>query len=503
MICKKCQAVCLTICMILALISQCLFVETSYGAVKGRAARLEAPTLVQASSIGKREAQLEWMPVKGAAGYKVYQRVKKNRYKKIKTIKGRKNTMFVAEGLNSKKMVFFKVRAYGKGKGNQVNGAFSYEVSVRPKGKNVRQIQMVPEAVTMETGGAFPLEIITSPKKPAKSAVKWSSSNPAVASVNKYGVVIGRAKGKVQIHARSHNGYQTSCVVEVEVPPSGIQMTDRAVSISYGEVKQLYAKVLPADAANAKVRWFSKNKTVATVNQHGRVTAMNPGNAEIGVKVEDHEELQDICEVKVTEDNGFLTAQRLQTLGLDSAHKLMIVAHPDDETIWGGLHLLEEPGNYFVLCLTNGYNVKRTNEFYSVMAEYGSKGLILNYPDYFNRKKDDWSGVCGAIEKDINRVVRFKKWDSIVTHNPAGEYGHIHHRMTNKIVTKVNGKQRLQYFGKYYWRVPSTAAPGISQEHLQKKYQIMDLYQTQRGALNNLRHMAPYENWVDAADWQG
>lgn len=280
-------------------------------------------------------------------------------------------------------------------------------------------------------------------------------------------------------------------------------MTEHAVSIPYGEVKQLHVKVMPGDAADAKVRWFSKNKTVATVDQHGQVTAMNPGSAEIGVKVEDHEELQDVCKVKVTEDNGFLTTQRLQAVGLDSAHTLMIVAHPDDETIWGGMHLLEEPGNYFVLCLTNGYNVKRTNEFYSVMAEYGSKGLILNYPDYFNRQKDDWSGVYGAIEKDINRVVHFKKWDSIVTHNPAGEYGHIHHRMTNKIVTKVNGKDGLQYFGKYYWRVPPTAAPGISQEHLQKKYQIMDLYQTQRGALNNLRHMAPYENWVDAEDWRG
>ena len=30
---------------------------------------------------------------------------------------------------------------------------------------------------------------------------------------------------------------------------------------------------------------------------------------------------------------------------------LMIVAHPDDETIWGGSHLLK--GHYLVVCLTN------------------------------------------------------------------------------------------------------------------------------------------------------
>ena len=36
---------------------------------------------------------------------------------------------------------------------------------------------------------------------------------------------------------------------------------------------------------------------------------------------------------------------------------LMIVAHPDDETIWGGSHLLK--GHYLVVCLTNGNNEKR------------------------------------------------------------------------------------------------------------------------------------------------
>ena len=35
---------------------------------------------------------------------------------------------------------------------------------------------------------------------------------------------------------------------------------------------------------------------------------------------------------------------------------LMIVAHPDDETIWGGSHLIN--GNYTVLCITNGNNKK-------------------------------------------------------------------------------------------------------------------------------------------------
>ena len=49
------------------------------------------------------------------------------------------------------------------------------------------------------------------------------------------------------------------------------------------------------------------------------------------------------------------------------SESLMIVAHPDDETIWGGSHLIN--GNYTVLCITNGNNKKRKKEFMNVMKK--------------------------------------------------------------------------------------------------------------------------------------
>ena len=41
--------------------------------------------------------------------------------------------------------------------------------------------------------------------------------------------------------------------------------------------------------------------------------------------------------------------------------KLMIVAHPDDELLWGGGHLIE--GEYLVVCMTHGWNPKRRTAF--------------------------------------------------------------------------------------------------------------------------------------------
>lgn len=46
----------------------------------------------------------------------------------------------------------------------------------------------------------------------------------------------------------------------------------------------------------------------------------------------------------------------------EEPESLMIVAHPDDETIWGGSHLIN--GNYTVLCITNGNNKKKKKRVY-------------------------------------------------------------------------------------------------------------------------------------------
>ena len=47
-----------------------------------------------------------------------------------------------------------------------------------------------------------------------------------------------------------------------------------------------------------------------------------------------------------------LTDAQLTDLDLTGITHLMIVAHPDDETLWGGAHIAD--GGYLVVCITNG-----------------------------------------------------------------------------------------------------------------------------------------------------
>ncbi len=189
---------------------------------------------------------------------------------------------------------------------------------------------------------------------------------------------------------------------------------------------------------------------------------------------------------------------------------LMIVAHPDDETIWGGAHLLE--GNYVVVCITNGNNSIRRREFENVMKETKSIGLMLNYPDKTRGKRDDWKACQGRIQEDINRIIGKKKWNTIVTHNPDGEYGHIHHQMTSRIVTAVTKEQRdedrLYYFGKYVKKknmdqeeYAGCLTACLSASLLEKKISVTELYPSQKKVMQHLGHMFPFENWIKADAW--
>ena len=70
-----------------------------------------------------------------------------------------------------------------------------------------------------------------------------------------------------------------------------------------------------------------------------------------------------------------LTEAELTDLDLSHAKRLMIVAHPDDETIWGGAHLSE--GGYLVVCLTNGNNQTRFSPIRTRSEESGTIGIMF------------------------------------------------------------------------------------------------------------------------------
>ena len=196
---------------------------------------------------------------------------------------------------------------------------------------------------------------------------------------------------------------------------------------------------------------------------------------------------------------------KYEDLNLEGYNKLMIVAHPDDEMLWGGSHLIDD--NYLVVCITCGVDKERVEEYKKVMKETNDQYLMLGYPDKTNGERDDWVSSKESMLKDIEKILGLKDWELIVTHNPFGEYGHNHHKMTNEFVTsKVENKDKLYYFGTYYSKKnigPHLEEMGvIKEENLERKIEILKLYKTQSFIMTSFDHMIEHEDWVSYNDWQ-
>ncbi len=87
---------------------------------------------------------------------------------------------------------------------------------------------------------------------------------------------------------------------ENNVAVEGVDLDNTNYNLLIGEYITLSATVLPENATNKNVLWNSSNPNVASVNEEGVVTALNPGNAIITVTTEDGGYTAN-CEINVLE----------------------------------------------------------------------------------------------------------------------------------------------------------------------------------------------------------
>ena len=193
----------------------------------------------------------------------------------------------------------------------------------------------------------------------------------------------------------------------------------------------------------------------------------------------------------------------LNKINLKEVKSLMIIAHPDDESLWGGAHLAKQ--DYLVVCVTCGSDEKRKKEFEKAMNEFGNKYMSLGYPDKTNNEKDDWSKIYYKIEKDIKYILNYKKWDMIVTHNPEGEYNHIHHKMVSTMVSKNADKDRLYYFNRYYTSDELTnmdyCIRTLDDKDIYRKNIMLPDYESQQQIIDNHYLNIKYEQFISYKNW--
>lgn len=147
---------------------------------------------------------------------------------------------------------------------------------------------------------------------------------------------------------------------------------------------------------------------------------------------------------------------------------LMLVAHPDDETLFG----YHDLSGATVVCFTNASNPIRSAEFYAVMSAVGATGIMFDYNDYID---DDW---CYIYDSEFFERIPFYG-DCIVSHDEFGEYGHVQHIRVHNIAMALAEKRCVAY--RNFQEIRGDAF----------RDSLLDIYLSQKDNVNKYRSWGP------------
>lgn len=107
-------------------------------------------------------------------------------------------------------------------------------------------------------------------------------------------------------------------------------------------------------------------------------------------------------------------------------YQLVVVAHPDDETLFMGGWILSNPKvNYHIICVTDGDGdgdaLRRMKQFKKACTLLGASSFEqLDFPDVYEERLD-----VKSLEEYLRSLPLPEK---VFTHGIVGEYGHPHHQ---------------------------------------------------------------------------
>ena len=130
-----------------------------------------------------------------------------------------------------------------------------------------------------------------------------------------------------------------------------------------------------------------------------------------------------------------------KTMTALTPNKLMVVAHPDDEMLWGGMNLLLDNGWHVIVCTHGNPKNTRYDEFKNSVKYAGVyKWEAFNIKDVYtedqNKADKTFSVKSSPLYKHLSKLSK-QKWDLVLTHNEIGEYGHAHHIAVHKLVKSL------------------------------------------------------------------
>ncbi len=155
--------------------------------------------------------------------------------------------------------------------------------------------------VTLKIGDTFRLSAEVKPEDATNKLLWWSSSNTDVITVDETGLMTATGSGNATVIVQSvDSGVIDVCNVSVYQPVTTVKMNTNSMTVRKGTIFWLNAVAGPESAVNKTIVWTSSDTSIATVDQTGMVTTLQPGECSIIATSQDTG-ISDKCTVIVTE----------------------------------------------------------------------------------------------------------------------------------------------------------------------------------------------------------
>lgn len=157
------------------------------------------------------------------------------------------------------------------------------KVTVTVKMIRTTKLTKVPKTLSLTTGKKYTLKPVVTPSN-SQEKVTYKSSNTKIATVSSTGVITAKKVGKVTITVQSGKQKATVTLTVKKAPAlKAIKNVPTKKTITKGKTYTLKPQLYPSGVI-AKITYTSSNKSVATVDSKGKITAKKKGTAVITVK---------------------------------------------------------------------------------------------------------------------------------------------------------------------------------------------------------------------------
>jgi len=239
--------------------------------------------------------------VDGAEGFAIeYSTDSKKGFKKVTNINSSiNNYTHESSSLKSKKVFYYRVRAYRVVDGKTIYSPWSKVKSVKINTKVLIKLKSIKLNIANKIAVNDTKNIIVTYNPTDKvETITWESSDESIAQVDN-GKVTGIEPGNVTITATTSSGITSSVNIIIYKPADSFTLNKDTINMYIGDSENLIATITPDDATFKEVTYKSMNTSIATINSDGLIKALAEGTTKIIVSTE--EGISKECTINIKE----------------------------------------------------------------------------------------------------------------------------------------------------------------------------------------------------------